>query len=356
MSHHFDYPQNETLDISDAYCFSGAGDHSGPRTVFGMNTSPTYGKPWDPAGYYELKIDTDRDYVADITYRATFPIRSDGAQYVQVAELTGAEASDRHARGAIITPAHAPVGEVVKCSRGIKLFAGQRLDSFYNFIPNPVAAAMALATGTFPDFNALRPDSDSFANTSVRSYVLELPVEVTGSDVAYYWANTAYFDEGHHTWVQVQRAAQPNMTTFFNYATGLAHVDYNATVPTDDLKGRPARPATDRASGVWGQVRDNIAAVVKAGGTYGDPPHRFRTPLAYGAWAADKLLPDVLRFKPGTVALWDPWFERQSGKGLTEDIASNIIKMVVNQDFSSGLRPGPVLDYFPYLSPPPPAS
>jgi hypothetical protein len=30
--------------------------------------------------------------------------------------------------------------------------------------------------------------------------------------------------------------------------------------------------------------------------------------------------------------------------------------MVVNQDFSSGLRPGPLLDYFPYLSPPPPAS
>jgi hypothetical protein len=27
--------------------------------------------------------------------------------------------------------------------------------------------------------------------------------------------------------------------------------------------------------------------------------------------------------------------------------------MIVNQDFSSGLKPGPVLDYFPYLYPPP---
>jgi hypothetical protein len=36
-----------------------------------------------------------------------------------------------------------------------------------------------------------------------------------------------------------------------------------------------------------------------------------------------------------------------------EDIASNIIKMIVNQDFSSGLKPGPLLDYFPYLSEPP---
>jgi hypothetical protein len=63
-------------------------------------------------------------------------------------------------------------------------------------------------------------------------------------------------------------------------------------------------------------VRDNIAAVVEAGGTYDSPPHKFP-------------------------------------KGIIEDIASNIIKMIVNQDFSSGLEPGPVLDYFPYLSPPP---
>ena len=78
MSHHFDYPQDETLDISDAYCFAGAGDRRGPRTVFGVNTSPTYGKPWNPSGYYELKIDTNGDYVEDITYRATFPIGSNG--------------------------------------------------------------------------------------------------------------------------------------------------------------------------------------------------------------------------------------------------------------------------------------
>ena len=40
MSHHFDYTADERLDISDAYCFAGPGDASGPRTVFGMNASP----------------------------------------------------------------------------------------------------------------------------------------------------------------------------------------------------------------------------------------------------------------------------------------------------------------------------
>jgi hypothetical protein len=354
MSHHFDYPTDETLDITDAYCLAGAGDEHGPRTVFGINTSPLNGNPWNPAGYYELKIDTDGDYVEDITFRATFPIGSDGTQYVQVEQLTGAAATDRNASGSIITPHHAPVGEVVECHHGIKLFAGQRRDPFRNFIPFPVAATKALATGTFHDFDALRPASDSFANTTVRSIVLEVPVKVTGHRPVHYWATTAYFDTGHNTWVQLQRAAEPNMTTFFDFAGGSAKVvDYNSTAPTIDLVGRPANPATDPASGIWGQVRDDIAAVVEAGGTYGNHPHSFPTARAYGAWAADTLLPNVLTFKPGTVANWDPWCGLRNGKGVAEDIASNIIKMIVNQDFSSGLGPQPLIDHFPYVAPPP---
>jgi hypothetical protein len=87
------------------------------------------------------------------------------------------------------------------------------------------------ATGTFPDYDALRPASDSFANTSVRSYVLEVPVE-----------------------------------------------------------------------------------------TWGNRPHSFATALAYGAWAADPLLPNVITFTPGTAVLWDPWSEGANGKGVIEDI------------------------------------
>jgi hypothetical protein len=356
MSHHFDYPENETEDITDAYCFPGAGDIWGTRTVFGVNTSPTYGEPWNSTAYYELRIDTTGDYVADLTFRATFPIASDGTQYVQVEQLTGAAANDYNASGTVITPPNCPVGEVVECRYGIKLFAGQRRDPFYNFIPYPVATTQALATGTFPDYKALGPPTDSFANTSVRSYVLEVPVELTGFRTLNFWATTAYFDTGHDTWVQIQRAGAPNMTTFFEFTTGLAHTNINATAPADDLVGRPADPATGRAWGVWGQVRDNIAAVVQAGGTYGDCPHSFPTALAYGAWAADTLLPNVITFTPGTFALWDPWQGIRNGKGLIEDIAGNIIKMIVNQDFSTGLTPGPLLDYFPYLDDPPPSS
>src|SRR5438034_751500 len=135
MSHHFDAVIDPTLDITDAYCFAGASDRFGPRTVFGVNTSPTLGEPWNPAGYYELRIDTNGDYVEDITFRASFPIGSDGTQYAQVEQLTGSAATDRKASGTIITPPNAPVGEVVECVGGIKLFAGQRRDPFFNYIP-----------------------------------------------------------------------------------------------------------------------------------------------------------------------------------------------------------------------------
>jgi hypothetical protein len=74
--------------------------------VFG-STSPFYGQPWNPTGYYELKIDTNRDYVEDITFRATFPIGAERAQHVQhvqhvqVKQLTGPACAGT-------PPAHAP--------------------------------------------------------------------------------------------------------------------------------------------------------------------------------------------------------------------------------------------------------
>jgi hypothetical protein len=280
MSHHFDYTADERLDISDAYCFAGPSDAFGPRTVFGMNASSSVGTPWDPAGYYELKLDTNEDLVEDITWRFTFPVDSAGIQHVVVAELTGREATDRNAKGRIITPPNAPVGEVLEVEGGLKIFAGPRTDSFFNFIPFPVAVAAALKAGTFPDLAALFPPTDTFLNNTVRSVLVEAPAEVTGLRRLNYWATTAIYDQGHG-WAQLQRAGGPNGTTFWNFVDGPAGININATVPTDDLAGRPAHPDTDPATGVWGQVRDQTAAVVAAGGTYnqGDPRPAHRAGL-----------------------------------------------------------------------------
>jgi hypothetical protein len=44
------------------------------------------------------------------------------------------------------------------------------------------------------------------------------------------------------------------------------------------------------------------------------------------------------------VPRWNPWGATKTARGLAEAIASNIIKMIVNQDFSSGIEPGPLVD------------
>ena len=272
MSHHFDYTADERLDISDAYCFAGARDAFGPRTVFGMNASPNDAGPWDPAGYYELKVDTNGDLVEDITWRFTFPVNSAGVQHVVVAELRGRDATDRNAKGRIITPRHAPVGEVLEVERGIKIFAGPRTDSFFNFLPFPITLANALNEGFFPDLAALFPPTDFFMNQIVRSVLIEAPAKVTGLRRLNYWATTAIHDQGHG-WVQLQRAGGPNGTTLWNFPAGSAGININATVPTDDLAGRPRHPDTDPATGVWGQIRDQTAVVVADGGTYNQGVH-----------------------------------------------------------------------------------
>ena len=65
-------------------------------------------------------------------------------------------------------------------------------------------------------------------------------------------------------------------------------------------------------------------------------------------------VPFAIPFIPGTNARWDPWQGSHNGKGLTEDAFDNATKVILNQDFVSGLtQPAKLLDYFPYLSPPP---
>jgi hypothetical protein len=318
-----------------------------------MNASPNGAGPWDPAGYYELKLDTNEDLVEDITWRFTFPVDSAGVQHVVVAELTDQEATDRNARGRIITPPNAPVGEVLEVERGIKIFAGPRTDSFFNFLPFPITLANALNEGFFPDLAALFPPTDFFMDQIVRSVLVEIPAEITGLRRLNYWATTAIYDQGHG-WIQLQRAGGPNGTTLWNFTDGPAGININATVPSQDLAGRPADPETDPATGVWGQIRDETAVVVAAGGTYKQGVHGRPTARAYGAYVADVFLPMVIPFIPGTNALWDPWQGSHNGKGLTEDAFDNATKIILNQDFVSGLtQPAKLLDYFPYLAPPP---
>ena len=116
--------------------------------------------------------------------------------------------------------------------------------------------------------------------------------------------------------------------------------------------GKVEATAIQSQSGFAGTISQE-GAVVAAGGTYNQGIHGRPTALAYGAYAADIFLPMVIPFIPGTNALWDPWQGSHNGKGLIEDAFDNAAKVILNQDFVSGLtQPSKLLDYFPYLAPP----
>ena len=358
MSHHFDIT-TANQDISDAFCFAGPSDDDGPRTVIGMNASPQFfsldADPWNPptgpnATLYELKLDLNDDLVEDITWRFTFPVDSTGTQYVQIAQLNGPDATSRTAPGTIITPPNAPVGEVLNLRHGIKVFAGKRLDSFFTDIRVPAQLRAVLppippSTNADPGLGALTKFQNTFMGQTVRLIMVELPAGITGLDPIQCWGSVAMFDTTHtpNSWVQVQRAAGADVAVVFGNGADPYHRLINGNGPSADL-----------TSGVKDMVRDQVAGVVTALKTFSEGKNGRPTAKAYGAWVADTLLPDVLRFTPGTTALWDPWNGVKNGKGLTEELASNFAKMVTNTDFTTGLTQAEkLLPYFPYLLPPP---
>ncbi|MGP3978252.1 DUF4331 family protein [Streptomyces sp. 8N114] len=350
MSHHLDQ-SNPQLDISDVYCFRGT-----MGTVFVMNVSPMQfpASGFDREALYEFKIDTNGDYLEDVAWRATFPIDSAGVQQLKLEQLTGSAARDRNATGEVITPAGSKPEQIITCSNGVKLFAGERGDAFFNDARLTVETKRALNMHTAPNYSWFTPETaqNTFKDTNVSTIVLEVPSAITGSGTIGFWGNTAVKENG--VWHQFQHAAGPLVGFLYDFSGGSAGADYNASHPKDHLMGRPKRPGEPAQQGFWKQVADDTAAVVEAMGTYDDGTYGKNSAAEYGAYVADTLLPDVLRYRVGTSAEWGS--RVRNGKGLTESAPEAIYELVLNRHLEMGLDPsdatGKLLDQFPYLSEP----
>src|ERR1035438_1981659 len=132
MSHHLDTPlasQNGQLYIDDLYVFEG--NHS---TVFVMdvnsNITGAYAQPgFPPEARYELKVHFDGADFEALTNRGSFAEPdSAGRQALQLHALTGGQARDDSAAGALVLEGR--TGETA--SEGdTRLWAGRINDSFY---------------------------------------------------------------------------------------------------------------------------------------------------------------------------------------------------------------------------------
>src|ERR1700736_5237232 len=106
MSHrasgpNFGSPRGDArLDMTDLYAFPKPGDPAKSILVFNVHPSvgvnppgPTTTEPFAPGALYELKVDTDGDAIADISYSWQFWTRDGGKQTATLGRVQGAAAA-----------------------------------------------------------------------------------------------------------------------------------------------------------------------------------------------------------------------------------------------------------------------
>src|ERR687884_112427 len=141
MSHHysgvdFGFPLGDArLDFCDMYAFPKPGDTN--RSILIMDVHPskalpegsTTTEPFAPEASYELRIDTDGDLVANITYQFRFSPSENGAQSATVRRVEAGDGAGEAAGGeAIIEGAPVSKGPEAAVTQGgeYRLFAGWR--------------------------------------------------------------------------------------------------------------------------------------------------------------------------------------------------------------------------------------
>jgi hypothetical protein len=339
MSHHLDTPlaaQNGQLYIDDLYVF--AGEHS---TVFIMdvnsNITGVYAQPgFHPEARYEFKVHFDGADFEDVTYRVSFgEPDAAGQQALRLHVLAGAEAAEDSAGGQLMLEGR--TGQTAS-GNGARLWAGRAADSFYIDLSLLSIINAAVAKGTAPDLSQWRPESakNSFAGTTVESIVLEIPHTDArlrpGTRISVWCATKLATDAGG--WRQINRAGYPMMWPIF--------------WPGDTDFANPAntRHPSQDVDAVAKYIGDQVAAVVAASGTSGDPH-------GYGQTVARELFPDVLPYVVGTPATFG--FAVRNGRTLADNAPEFMLSLVAGTAVPSGLKPSVAEEQrgsaFPYISP-----
>ena len=321
MSHHYSGPNfgfpraDARLDFTDLYAFPKPRDAGKSILIMNAHPSvvltppgPTTAEPFAPEALYELKIDTNGDAVADITYRVRFSSSGDGSQTAILRRVEGAQAAGRGDDGQVIVEAAAvSTGRNARVTEagGYRFFAGWRSDPF--FFDTKGALNNLQFTG-----------DDFFADKDVCSIALEVPNSVLGPGRVGLWVRTLAGAGGR--WIQADRGALPAQAVFL---VGGERDAYLAGEPADDA----------RFVAVFAHELEH------AGGYTPEEARRV----------ARTLLPDILSYDPRRAASFP-----RNGRTLTDDAADAFLAVLTNGKVT-GDRVGPhgdLLNEFPYLGSP----
>jgi len=211
--------------------------------------------------------------------------------------------------------------EIITGPDGLRLWAGQVREPFYNDLTLLPALAAAVKDGARPDLGTWRPDQakNAFEDVSVNSIVLEIPDGDPlrpGRDIAVWTVTKLATDDGG--WQQVNRQATPMLWPLIRTAHHDWAIAANRAHPRDDV-----RDDGERLAGI-------IAAVVKANKTAEDP-------AAYGQALVKRLLPDVMPYQVGTAASFA--LAGVNGRTLADNAVEVMFSLVFNAAVPLGLRP-----------------
>jgi hypothetical protein len=271
---------------------------------------PTSAEPFAPEALYELKVDTDRDAVADIAYRVRFSPSEDGTQSATVRRVEGSDAAGTGEGGeAIIEDAPVSMGSDAQVTEAgeYRFFAGWRSDPFF-----------ADVEGALNDFQFT--GEDFFADKDVCSIVLELPNSELGAAEVGLWHRTLVPADGGG-WVQTDRGARGAQSVFF--CPGEERAEYLGGEPADDAR-----------------FVESFAHVLEHAGEYA--PEEARQ-------VAQTMLPDILPYDPTRPVAYP-----ENGRLLTDDSTDAFLPIFTNGRVTED-KVGPHDDFlaeFPYLGPP----
>jgi hypothetical protein len=320
MSHHyagpnFGFPGGDArLNLTDLYAFSKPGDRA--KSIIVVNVHPsdslqppgkTTPVPFATEALYEIKIDTNGDAVADITYRARFSQLTGGRQSATLSRIDGAKAEN--SAGQIlfrdVPVSQDQVAHIAEESEGHRFFSGWRSDPFF-FDP----------LGALDNFHFT--GRDFFTDKDVCSIVLEVPNSALGAQGVGIWARIMIAKDSG--WLQVDRTARPSQGVFL---PGDSQATYLAAEPVNDAQFIPV-----------------FAHSLEHTGAY--EAHEARR-------VASALLPDILHFDHSR-----PMSYPDNGRTLRDDALDHFLAILTNGKISTdGIGPhGDLLSAFPYLGPP----
>lgn len=327
MSHHFDSPtalEDGRINLCDVFAFPGDGATS--NLILTVNPDAGRSSPTTlrPDALYEVAIASDGGTLEDRAYRLTVgEPAADGRQRVTVRYAEGPQ-SHSGVEGSIL--GEGSTGEVIALSNGGSAWVGLALDPFWGDGVALSVFEQGLAEGRYQPELLSGPTPDNiFAGRNVIAIALQVPNASFGGDDVALWGRISLY--GHAPQRQVSRMGGPMLRPLF-FTPGPDTEALNAGSPADDVRLHGDRLL--EAAAKLALQRGGVDAAEHA------------------ATVASAFLPDVLRFRPGQPARYEPG--SGNGRGLHDDAFGAAVSAFNGSSLGRSASPHPVVADFPHLA------